>query len=79
MRLLTLTTNFKIPFARDILLSLGLCDVSKESLNYILSQVSTSFDLNFETEYSEEILLSDQKKSQLSCEQIFFRVQVAQQ
>ncbi|KDR80878.1 hypothetical protein GALMADRAFT_1112943 [Galerina marginata CBS 339.88] len=34
--LLTLTTNFQMPFYRDILLSLGVCSVSKESCSNIL-------------------------------------------
>ncbi|TFK19942.1 DAGAT-domain-containing protein [Coprinopsis marcescibilis] len=35
-RLLTLTTNFQMPFYRDILLALGICSVSKESCSNIL-------------------------------------------
>ncbi|KAG5641619.1 hypothetical protein DXG03_004642, partial [Asterophora parasitica] len=34
--LLTLTTNFNMPFYRDILLALGVCSVSKESCSNIL-------------------------------------------
>lgn len=34
--LLTLTSNFKIPIYRDILLALGVCSVSKESCSNIL-------------------------------------------
>ncbi|KAF8634612.1 hypothetical protein AX15_000818 [Amanita polypyramis BW_CC] len=34
--LLTLTTNFKTPFYRDILMALGICSVSKESCSNIL-------------------------------------------
>ncbi|KAH6915714.1 DAGAT-domain-containing protein [Coprinopsis sp. MPI-PUGE-AT-0042] len=35
-RLLTLTTNFQMPFYRDILLALGICSVSKRSCSNIL-------------------------------------------
>ena len=34
--LLTLTSNFRIPFYRDILLALGICSVSKQSCSNIL-------------------------------------------
>jgi len=34
--LLTLTTNFQVPFYRDILLALGVCSVSKQSCSNIL-------------------------------------------
>ncbi|KAF4610836.1 hypothetical protein D9613_007188 [Agrocybe pediades] len=34
--LLTLTTNFRMPFYRDILLALGVCSVSKKSCSNIL-------------------------------------------
>lgn len=34
--LLTLTTNFNMPFYRDILLALGVCSVSKQSCSNIL-------------------------------------------
>ncbi|RDB18532.1 Diacylglycerol O-acyltransferase 2B [Hypsizygus marmoreus] len=34
--LLTLTTNFNVPFYRDILLALGVCSVSKQSCSNIL-------------------------------------------
>ena len=34
--LLTLTTNFQMPFYRDILLALGVCSVSKKSCSNIL-------------------------------------------
>ena len=34
--LLTLTSNFKSPFYRDILLALGICSVSRESCSNIL-------------------------------------------
>ncbi|KAI7868108.1 diacylglycerol acyltransferase type 2A [Spinellus fusiger] len=34
--LLTLSTNFKIPFQREYLLSMGLCSVSRKSCKYIL-------------------------------------------
>ncbi|KAK2467340.1 hypothetical protein APHAL10511_000575 [Amanita phalloides] len=34
--LLTLTTNFRMPFYRDILLALGVCSVSRESCSNIL-------------------------------------------
>ncbi len=34
--LLTLSTNFQVPLYRDILLSLGICSVSKESCSNIL-------------------------------------------
>ncbi|KAI8988205.1 diacylglycerol acyltransferase type 2B [Mycotypha africana] len=36
-RLLTLTSNFRIPFYRDLILSLGLASVSKKSCETILS------------------------------------------
>ncbi|KAI0343355.1 DAGAT-domain-containing protein [Trametopsis cervina] len=36
--LLTLATNFNVPFYRDILLALGICSVSKESCTNILSK-----------------------------------------
>src|ERR1700722_16474007 len=35
--LLTLTSNFKLPIYRDILLALGICSVSKRSCSNILS------------------------------------------
>lgn len=38
LRLLTLNSNFHIPFYGPFLSSLGMCDASKESCNYILSQ-----------------------------------------
>lgn len=34
--LLTLASNFRIPFYRDILLALGICSVSKQSCSNIL-------------------------------------------
>ncbi|CAA7265177.1 unnamed protein product [Cyclocybe aegerita] len=34
--LLTLTTNFQVPFYRDLILALGVCSVSKESCSNIL-------------------------------------------
>jgi hypothetical protein len=34
--LLTLSSNFKMPFYRDILLALGVCSVSKQSCSNIL-------------------------------------------
>eukprot|EP00128_Syssomonas_multiformis_P018907 Colp12_sorted_trinity150504_noHs@33052 len=36
LSLLTLTTNFRIPIWRDVLLAMGLCDVSLKSCNNIL-------------------------------------------
>ncbi|KAF8997870.1 DAGAT-domain-containing protein [Cyathus striatus] len=36
--LLTLTTNFHMPFYRDILMALGVCSVSRRSCSHILSQ-----------------------------------------
>jgi len=36
--LLTLASNFRVPIYRDILLSLGVCSVSKASCSNILSQ-----------------------------------------
>jgi len=36
--LLTLATNFKTPFYRDILLALGICSVSRESCSNILKK-----------------------------------------
>lgn len=30
--------NFRFPFHRDFLMSLGICDVSKESIQYICTQ-----------------------------------------
>ncbi|XP_057297800.1 2-acylglycerol O-acyltransferase 2-A-like isoform X2 [Hydractinia symbiolongicarpus] len=36
--LLTLKFNFRWPFHRDYLMSLGLCDVSKESITYICTK-----------------------------------------
>ncbi|KAJ3076466.1 diacylglycerol O-acyltransferase 1 [Podochytrium sp. JEL0797] len=38
IRLLTLESNFKVPFFRDLLLALNVCSVSKQNINYILSQ-----------------------------------------
>lgn len=35
--LLTLASNFHIPFYRDVLLALGICSVSKQSCSNILS------------------------------------------
>lgn len=35
--LLTLANNFKIPLHRDLILSLGICDVSSKSCKHILS------------------------------------------
>ncbi|KAF6753425.1 DAGAT-domain-containing protein [Ephemerocybe angulata] len=35
-RLLTLTTNFQMPFYRDILLAMGICSVSKASCSNVL-------------------------------------------
>ncbi|KAJ3045201.1 diacylglycerol O-acyltransferase 1 [Rhizophlyctis rosea] len=35
--LMTLDANFRIPFQRDLLLSLGLCSVSRKSCDHILS------------------------------------------
>lgn len=35
--LLTLTSNFKIPIYRDIVLACGVCSVSRQSCEYILS------------------------------------------
>jgi 2-acylglycerol O-acyltransferase 2 len=35
---LTLESNFKIPFYRDVLLSLGICSVSKTSCRNILAK-----------------------------------------
>ena len=34
--LLTLTSNFRVPFYRDIILAMGICSVSKESCSNIL-------------------------------------------
>jgi 2-acylglycerol O-acyltransferase 2 len=36
--LLTLSSNFKMPIYRDIILALGICSVSKESCSNILKQ-----------------------------------------
>jgi len=36
--LLTLASNFKIPLYRDVLLSLGVCSVSKQACSNILRQ-----------------------------------------
>lgn len=36
--LMTLSSNFKIPFYRDILLALGICSVSMQSCSNILKQ-----------------------------------------
>lgn len=36
--LLTLASNFRIPIYRDVLLSLGICSVSKRSCAAILQQ-----------------------------------------
>ncbi|KAF8623147.1 hypothetical protein AX17_007536 [Amanita inopinata Kibby_2008] len=36
--LLTLTTNFRMPFYRDILLALGICSVSRQSCSNILKK-----------------------------------------
>ena len=33
-----LSVNFRFPFHRDFLMSLGICDVSKESIQYICTQ-----------------------------------------
>jgi len=38
LRLMTLGMNFKTPFYREYLLSLGVADVSKESCDYILQK-----------------------------------------
>lgn len=38
LRLMTLQSNFKIPFARELILSLGIVSVSKKSCEYILSK-----------------------------------------
>lgn len=38
--LMTLTTNFKMPLYRDLLMALGICSVSKKSCNYILEKGS---------------------------------------
>jgi len=38
LRLMTLGVNFRTPFYREYLLSLGVCDVSKSSCDYILQQ-----------------------------------------
>ena len=35
-RLLTLTSNFRVPFYRDVILAMGICSVSKESCSNIL-------------------------------------------
>lgn len=40
--LLTLSTNFRIPIYRDILLALGICSVSKKSCSNILKAGSGS-------------------------------------
>eukprot|EP01101_Sappina_pedata_P002538 TRINITY_DN12771_c0_g1_i1.p1 TRINITY_DN12771_c0_g1~~TRINITY_DN12771_c0_g1_i1.p1 ORF type:complete len:341 (-),score=42.29 TRINITY_DN12771_c0_g1_i1:113-1135(-) len=37
LRLLTMHSNFKVPFHRELLLSLGVCSVNEESCNHILS------------------------------------------
>ena len=37
LHLLTLATNFRIPFFRDYLLCMGLCSVAADSCNYILN------------------------------------------
>lgn len=37
-RLLTLDTNFKVPFLREILLNLGVCSVARQSCNAILNR-----------------------------------------
>lgn len=37
LRLLTLSTNFNMPFSRDVLLSLGICSVSRRSCENILT------------------------------------------
>ena len=37
LRLLTLASNFRIPFFRDYLLGLGICSAAAESCNYILN------------------------------------------
>lgn len=34
--LLTLTSNFRVPFYRDILLAMGVCSVSKQSCSNVL-------------------------------------------
>ena len=34
--LLTLTSNFRVPFYRDVILAMGICSVSKESCSNIL-------------------------------------------
>ncbi|PSR82190.1 hypothetical protein PHLCEN_2v6113 [Hermanssonia centrifuga] len=36
--LLTLASNFRVPFYRDILLALGICSVSKQSCSNILKK-----------------------------------------
>ncbi|PVG04740.1 putative diacylglycerol acyltransferase type 2b [Serendipita vermifera] len=36
--LMTLTSNFKLPLYRDLLMALGICSVSKKSCNYILQK-----------------------------------------
>eukprot|EP00455_Lapot_gusevi_P001403 TRINITY_DN1056_c0_g1_i1.p2 TRINITY_DN1056_c0_g1~~TRINITY_DN1056_c0_g1_i1.p2 ORF type:complete len:346 (-),score=128.21 TRINITY_DN1056_c0_g1_i1:68-1105(-) len=38
LRLLTLSMNFKVPFLRDILLNLGVCDVAERSCHNILKK-----------------------------------------
>jgi len=38
LRLMTLGINFKVPLYREYLLSLGVCDVSRKSCDYILQQ-----------------------------------------
>ncbi|CAF3673311.1 unnamed protein product [Rotaria sp. Silwood1] len=38
LRLLTLTSNFRIPFYEIYISLMGICDASKESCNYILEQ-----------------------------------------
>jgi 2-acylglycerol O-acyltransferase 2 len=37
LRLLTLEINFRLPFFREYLMALGLCDVSRESCDHILN------------------------------------------
>jgi 2-acylglycerol O-acyltransferase 2 len=36
--LLTLASNFQIPFYRDVILAMGICSVSKKSCSNILKQ-----------------------------------------
>ncbi|KAI9364355.1 diacylglycerol acyltransferase [Zopfochytrium polystomum] len=38
LRLLTLNTNFRLPFFREVLLSLGICSVSRQSCQNVLSK-----------------------------------------